>query len=338
MSQFYNDSIFWVEVDKIKPNPYQPRREFDEVALQALADSIKQYGVLQALVVTRKEVYNESGLSVEYELIAGERRLRASKLAGLRTVPVLIRDGEENDLMKLELAIIENVQREDLNAVDRAKAFKRLVDEFGFKHHVIAKKIGKSREYVTNSLRILNLPEEMQQALSDGKINEGHTRPLLMLSDRPEEQMVLFKEIFYKKMNVREAESIARKIAVERARKIPDIDPAFFDLEEKFSESLGTRVQIEQKRGGGKLVIDFFSYDDLKNILEMLKDEKHDKHEMLKRHIDAVEGQKAQTTDVVEEKVEEAKAGEDDRTAEEIKKQDNTDIDDELYAVKNFSV
>src|SRR5574343_1247458 len=126
-SNFYQNSIFWVEVDKIKPNPFQPRREFDEEALKALADSIKQYGVLQALVVTRKEFEKEDGgLGVEYELIAGERRLRASKLAGLSQVPVLIKTGDESDLMKLELAIIENIQREDLNPVDRARAFERL--------------------------------------------------------------------------------------------------------------------------------------------------------------------------------------------------------------------
>ncbi len=135
MSQFYNDAIFWIEVDKIHPNPYQPRREFDALQLQSLADSVRQYGVLQALVVTRKEMEKpEGGLAVEYELVAGERRLRAARLAGLTQVPVLIRTGEETDLMKLELAIIENIQREDLNAVDRARAFDRLAKEFGFIH------------------------------------------------------------------------------------------------------------------------------------------------------------------------------------------------------------
>ena len=124
MSRFYNDAIFWIEVDKIKPNPFQPRREFDEVQLRSLADSIRQYGVLQALVVTRNEIEKEGGgLDVEYELVAGERPLRAARLAGLAQVPVLIRDGEETDLMKLELAIIENIQREDLSPVDRARAF-----------------------------------------------------------------------------------------------------------------------------------------------------------------------------------------------------------------------
>ena len=198
-SNFYQDSIFWVDVNKIKPNPFQPRHEFDEDSMRALADSIKQYGVLQALVVTRKEIIKDDGLGVEYELIAGERRLRASKIAGLSQVPVIIRVGEgddnKDDLMKLELAIIENVQREDLNPVERARAFKKLTEQFGFKHHQIAQKIGKSRVYVSNTMRILDLPEEMLSAVSEGKINEGHTRPLLMLIDRPEEQRVLFQDI-----------------------------------------------------------------------------------------------------------------------------------------------
>jgi ParB family chromosome partitioning protein len=270
MSHFYNDSIFWIEVDKIKPNPFQPRREFDEMQLKALADSIRQYGVLQALVVTRKEVETpDGGLSAEYELIAGERRLRASRLAGLQQVPVLIRSGNETDLMKLELAIIENIQREDLNPVDRAKAFDKLVKEFGFKHADIGKKVGKSREYVTNTLRILTLPDYITSALSEGKITEGHTRPLMMLIDRPEEQETLFKEILFKKLNVREAESIARHIAVERARKL--IDPELIDMEDRFKETLGTRVRIEKlKDEGGKVTIDFFSKDDLRALLEKL--------------------------------------------------------------------
>src|SRR3989344_1514796 len=150
MSQFYNDAIFWVEVDKIKPNPFQPRRDFDEMQLKSLADSIRQYGVLQALVVTRQEFEKpDGGLAVEYELVAGERRLRAAKLAGLVQVPALIRNGEDTDLMKLELAIIENIQREDLSPVDRARAFERLVKEFNFTHLEVGKKVGKSRENVS---------------------------------------------------------------------------------------------------------------------------------------------------------------------------------------------
>lgn len=325
-SNFYQDSIFWVEVDKIKPNPFQPRREFDEEALRALADSIKQYGVLQALVVTRKEFEREDGLGVEYELIAGERRLRASKLAGLSQVPVIIRTGEgsetKDDLMKLELAIIENVQREDLNPVERAKAFKKLADQFGFKHHQIALKIGKSRVYVSNTMRILDLPEEMLQAVSEGKINEGHTRPLLMLIDRPEEQKVLFQDIMLRKMNVRDAELAARKIAIERVRKInASLDPEICALEEKFSESLGTRVKIEKKdRDIGKLMIEFYSNDDLKDILALLD-----------------QGASVAKNSVVPQE-EEKTVGLDDRTPEEIKKAEDTPIDEDLYSVKNFSI
>lgn len=322
-SNFYQNSIFWVEVDKIKPNPFQPRREFDPVALQALADSIKQYGVLQALVVTRKEVIKDDGLAVEYELIAGERRLRASKMAGLSQVPVLIRmDDADNkhqaDLMKLELAIIENVQREDLNPVERARAFKKLADEFGFKHHQIAQKIGKSRVYVTNTMRILELPEEMLTALSEGKINEGHTRPLLMLTDRPEEQAVLFKDIILHKLNVREAETAARKVAIERVRRFKaDIDPEISALEEKFTESLGTRVVIEKRENGGKLMIEFFSNDDLTDILNLIQ-------------------KSSPTESTMAEPV--ASAGVDDRTPEEVKIAEDTPIDEDLYSIKNFSI
>ncbi|HEY4494113.1 MAG TPA: ParB/RepB/Spo0J family partition protein, partial [Candidatus Paceibacterota bacterium] len=181
MSNLYSNSIFWIDTDKVKPNPYQPRRDFDEDRLQDLAQSIKQYGVLQPLTVSRLEVEKgDGGIVTEYELIAGERRLRAAKMAGVSQVPVIIRTGD-TAMAKLELAIIENLQREDLNAVDRARAFSRLYNEFKFTHGEIAKKIGRSREYVTNSIRILGLPEEVLEALSLGKISEGHTRPILML-------------------------------------------------------------------------------------------------------------------------------------------------------------
>ena len=278
-NQMYQNAIFWIEVEKIKPNPFQPRKEFDEYKLRDLADSIKQYGILQPLVVTRREIEKvEGGLAVEYELIAGERRLRASKLAGLTQVPVLIRIGEESkeeeDRMKLELAIIENLQREDLNPVDRAKAFQRLADDFGFKHVQIAAKVGKSREYVSNTLRLLALPEEMLLALAERRINEGHSRPLLMLTDRKEEQMTLFKEIIFKKLNVREAERIARRIAVDRVRKKgTNFDPEMMEFEAALTERLGTRVQIEKREVGGKIVIDFFSNDDVRNFLKRLQEE-----------------------------------------------------------------
>lgn len=330
MSQFYNDSIFWVDVEKIKPNPFQPRRDFDEMQLQSLAESIRQYGVLQALVVTRKEVSKEDGgLAVEYELIAGERRLRASKIAGLSQVPVLIKVGDEtNDLLKLELAIIENVQREDLNPVDRARAFERLANEFGFKQHAIAQKIGKSRVYVTNTLRILALPNEILDALSQGKISEGHTRPLLALTDRPEEQDTLFKEIMFKKLTVREAEAIARKIAFERARKRDtlELDPETQEMEEALTETLGTRVMIEKRENGGKITIDFFSQDDLKSILDLIKSNPK-----------KTENLSSQDQGQIEPASPEELANLDDRTPEEIKVAENTE-DENLYSIKDFSI
>ncbi len=287
-SQFYGDSIFWIEVDKIKPNPYQPRREFDDARLKDLAESIRMYGVLQPLVVTRKEVEKEDGgLAVEYELIAGERRLRASKIAGLSQVPALIRATEEDARVKLELAIIENLQREDLNPVDRARSFDRLSREFGLKHIQIAEKVGKSREYVSNTMRILALPEEILNGLGEGKISEGHTRPLLMLTDHADEQMTLYKEIMFKKLTVRETEAIARRIAYDRVRKKERaFDPAIVELEEKFKESLGTRVKIERKENGGKIMIDFFSADDLRFILDLMNSNKaRNPNAMLEGHI-----------------------------------------------------
>lgn len=269
-SQYFNDSIFWIEIEKIVPNPYQPRKEFDMHALKDLADSIRMYGLLQPLTVTRREVMKEDGgLAVQYELISGERRLRASGIAGLKQVPVIIRAGQEDPRIKLELAIIENLQREDLNPVDRARSFDRLANEFGLKHAQIADKMGKSREYVTNSLRILALPAHIIDALSEKKITEGHTRPLLMLNDRPEEQEVLFREIMFRKMTVREAEKIARGVATEKVRK-HDQTPELKDLERQLNEALGTRVFIEKKEKGGKVVIDFFNVEDVRHILDML--------------------------------------------------------------------
>jgi ParB family chromosome partitioning protein len=264
------DSIFWVEVDRIKPNPFQPRKTFDEAALQSLAESIRSYGVLQPLTVTRKEIEKPGeGIAVEYELVAGERRLRAAKLAGLREVPVVIRSGEDTDRMKLELAIIENLQREDLNPIDRAVAFQKLAVDFGLKHAEIGKRVGKSREYVSNTLRILGLPKEMQDALSSGEISEGHTRPLLMLMDRAAEQVTLFKEIIAKRLTVRDSEQLARRVATDRARK-GDLTPELLLLERELTEKFGTRVRIEKKDQGGKVLIDFFSVDDLAHIRDMV--------------------------------------------------------------------
>ncbi|MFZ3011800.1 MAG: ParB/RepB/Spo0J family partition protein [Minisyncoccia bacterium] len=335
-NNLYSNSIFWIDTDKIKPNPFQPRRDFDEARLQDLADSIKQYGVLQPLIVSRVEVEKEGGegIMTEYELIAGERRLRAAKLARVSQVPAVIRTGD-TAIMKLELAIIENLQREDLNVVDRARAFFRLVSEFKFTHNEVAKKMGRSREYVSNSLRILSLPEEILNGLSEGKITEGHTRPILMLADHPEEQLVLFKEIVYKKITVREAERLARKIAYDRVRKKEFMpDPEITELEEEFQEKLGTRVHIDRKELGGQIKIDFFSTEDLRTILDLIH-----KGEIEKKPADLLENYIAQNnTDISKsdsevgvEAGEEAPA--DDRTKEEAEKDDA-----DLYNISHFSV
>lgn len=271
-SPFYGNSVFFIEVDKIKPNPFQPRREFDQSKLNELAESIRMYGVLQPIVVTRKEVQREDGgLGVEYELIAGERRHRASQIAGLREIPALIRSKEDDSRVKLELAIIENLQREDISPVDKARAFKQLCEEFGLKHAEVAKKVGKSREYVSNSIRLLALPEEMLLAMGEGKISEGHSRPLLMLVDRPEEQNTLFREIMMRKLTVRDAEKISRNIAVDRVRKRDSlVDPEIIEWEQEIGNVLGTRVHVDKKEKGGRISIDYFNEEDLKKIMSAI--------------------------------------------------------------------
>jgi ParB family transcriptional regulator, chromosome partitioning protein len=343
MSQLYSNAIFWIDVEKIKPNPFQPRREFDEARLKDLSDSIRQYGILQPLVVSRSEVFNEeSGIVVEYELIAGERRLRASKLAGVVQVPVVVRVGDDN-MAKLELAIIENLQREDLNAVERARAFFRFVEEFKFTHGQIGQKVGKSREYVSNTLRLLALPQDMLDALSAGKISEGHTRPLLMLADRPQEQNVLFKEIMFKRMTVRDTEKVARRIAFDKIRKKEYIpDPEIADLEDRLQEALGTRVHIDRKENGGQIQIDFFSNNDLHTILELVKSNKNstqNPNAMLERHMELnpidIPASVPDNSGITFETEQDTTHLVDDRTKEEIVK---TEEDVDLYNIKNFSL
>jgi ParB family chromosome partitioning protein len=383
MAQLYSNSIFFIEVDKIKPNPFQPRREFEEHALNDLALSIRQYGILQPLVLSRSETETEDGgIQVNYELIAGERRLRAARLAGLSQVPAVIRVGDD-PMAKLELAIIENLQREDLNAVERARAFLRLQDEFKFTHTQIGQKMGKSREYVSNTLRLLQLPEEILNALSAGKISEGHTRPLMMLSTRPEEQLVLFKEIMFKKISVREAERMARRVAGDKVRKKEYLlDANIVEYEAKLRDALGTRVHIEKKNVGGQIWIDFFSDEDLQTLLHMLESQKSSvnlldrfekKHneENTAQSVSSIVSQPIESVDHFENLIPEIQYPEispvisaqddmsienstteivadmthdldntpeflDDRTKEEIKKDDEEDPD--LYNINSFSV
>lgn len=254
--------FFYIEIGKIKKNPHQPRKDFGKIKLQELADSIKEHGILQPLVVTKA--------GDEYQLIAGERRLEAAKIIGLTEVPVIIRDTSEQE--KIELALVENLQRDNLNPVERAYAFKKLVDEFNFIQQDVAKRIGKSRETVANTLRLLDLPAEIQRAILENKITEGHGRVILTLPDI-EKQLLLFKEIVKKKLSVRQAEAIARKIvktlpvkAKPKSRK----DPYLKDLEEKLSNALSTRVKLTRKGKKGKIVIEFFSREELKNILDRI--------------------------------------------------------------------
>lgn len=338
-SQYINDAIFWIETQKISANPYQPRREFDEARLKDLSESIRMYGVLQPLIVTRKEVFREDGgMHVEYELVSGERRLRASKLAGLAQVPALIRNEPENAQLKLEMAIIENLQREDLNPVDRARSFERLAKEFGLKQQQIADKMGKSREYVSNSMRILALPDEMITALELGKISEGHTRPLLMLTDRPDEQIVLFKEILTKKLTVREAESLSRRVATEKIRnKGKYLDPVMIEMEKNFTESLGTRVRIEKTKEGGTVTIDFFSPDDLRGLLEKLNSNNNSlvSSENTISNIPATEESLNSASGILPDSQTQPIVAVDDRAPAEVKKEENNE---DLYSLKNFSL
>lgn len=323
------DSVFWVELDRITPNPYQPRIEFNEENLKSLAESIRQYGVLMPLVVTRKDIEKlDGGLQTAYELIAGERRLRASKLVGLKEVPVVIRAGEQTDRMKLELAIIENLQREDLNAIDRAKALAQLAETFGLSHAEIGAKVGKSREYVSNSIRLLALPDPIQQAVVGKEITEGHARALLMLTDRPEEQETLFKEIVLKKTTVRVVEQLARRIATDRIRK-HDKSPEMMELERSLTETLGTRVLIENRQHGGRVMIEFFSPEDLSHIAAILAERREQEAQL-----------SAQAVASVEEVRHEALATSEGVIPSEIEPQTVpvAEPDEDLYAVSNFTV
>lgn len=324
-SPYRQDAIFWVEVERIEPNPFQPRKVFDETSLASLAESIRQYGILQPLTVTRKEIERPGeGIYVQYELIAGERRLRAAKIAGIAQVPVVIRSGDDDDRMKLELAIIENLQREDLNAIDRAIAFQRLNKEFGLNHVQIGKRVGKSREYVSNTLRILMLPQDMQEALRAGEITEGHTRPLLMLIDRPDEQKTFFKELITRRISVRDAEQLARRIATDRVRKA-DLTPELLLFERELTEKLGTRVRIEKKEKGGKVLIDFFSVDDLAQIRAALSGV--EAKQMAVAPADQQSVASAPLPPQVEPK-----------PALEESPSQQTEKEDDLYSIKNFTV
>ena len=255
-------NVLYIEVERIKRNPHQPRKNLDKTRLQELADSIKEHGILQPLVVTKT--------GDEYEIIAGERRLEAAKIVGLPEVPVIIRDSSEQE--KLELALVENLQRDNLNPVEKAYAFKKLIDEFNFIQQNVAKRIGKSRESVANTLRLLDLPAEIQRAILENKITEGHGRAILTLPNI-EKQLLLFKEIIKDKLSVRQAEALARKIAKTlpmKAKPKSRKDPYLRNLENKLSDVLGTRVKLTRKGKKGKITIEFFSQEELDSIVKKI--------------------------------------------------------------------
>lgn len=250
-----------IPIDSIVPNPHQPRLTFDEVKLAELTESIREHGVLQPLVVTKRP-------DGTYELIAGERRFQASKRAGLKTVPVVLREAGEQE--KLELAIIENVQRHDLNPIEEAKAYLRLAEEFRLHQDEIAKKMGKSRSTVANALRLLTLPIEIQRAIIEGRISEGHAKALLSI-ENSEKQRALFEMIVSGGMTVRETEAKAREISVKpHTRHARDADPDMIAKENELAERLKTKVKIVPVGKGGRVVIEFYSKEELEQFLGRL--------------------------------------------------------------------
>ena len=267
-----SDHIFHIEVDKVFPNPNQPRRNFDQDALKELAESIREFGILQPLVVTKKEREIETGSTVEYELIAGERRLMAAKMLGLPTVPAIVRH-TKTDVEKLELAVIENIQREDLNPIETGRAMARLQDEFGMTQREIATRLGKSREVVSNTMRLLNLPSEIQKAISEGKVGESQGRLLLSVEDQ-RIQDALFREVANRGMSVRDLTARIKRIKGQAYENKPGIkkmlDPESVALKEKLEELLGTRVDMRKDGQSGKIIINFYSQEELDDLTAKL--------------------------------------------------------------------
>ena len=254
-----------VRITQVEPNREQPRKNFDEDALQELADSIKQFGLLQPILVQDRKTY--------YEIIAGERRWRAAKLAGLKEVPVIIRDYTEQEIV--EISLIENIQREDLNPIEEAQAYKRLLTEFNLKQDEVAERVSKSRAAVTNSMRLLKLCDEVQQMIIDDMLSTGHARALISIED-PEQQYTIAQRIFDEKLSVRDVEKLVRNLnKPEKAKKKSggdeSLDIIYQDVAEKLKQSLGTKVDISSKGdGSGKIEIEFYSHDDLDKIVDLL--------------------------------------------------------------------
>ena len=254
-----------VKISMVEPNQNQPRKQFDEDALLELTESVKQYGILQPLLVSEKKDY--------YEIIAGERRWRAAKLAGLKEVPVIVKEFSEQELV--EISLIENIQREDLNAVEEAMAYKRLMDEFHLKQDEIADRVGKSRTAVTNSMRLLKLSAKVQQMLIDEMITAGHARAILVVSDM-EKQESLAMRVFDEKLSVRETEKLVKAVlAPPKEKKLHSYsaeDAAYENLEEKMKSIMGTKVLIHRKKNDkGKIEIEYYSRDELERIIDLFE-------------------------------------------------------------------
>ena len=252
-----------MKINMVEPNRDQPRKNFEEDALLELADSIKQFGVLQPLLVRKRKDY--------YEIIAGERRWRAAKLAGIKEVPVIVKDYTEQEIV--EIGLIENIQRENLNPIEEAMAFKRLLEEFNLKQDEVAERVSKSRTAVTNSMRLLKLNEKVQQMIIDDMITTGHARALLAIDDK-EQQYILANKIFDEKLSVRETEKLINDIKnpkKPKEKKIVENDFIYNDLAEKMKEVMGTKVNISSKGNGkGKIEIEYYSDKELERMFEMI--------------------------------------------------------------------
>lgn len=254
-----------MKISSVEPNRSQPRKHFDEDALLELAESIKQYGVLQPLLVSDKKGY--------YEIIAGERRWRAAKIAGLKEIPVIVKEFTEQEVV--EISLIENIQREDLNPIEEAMAYKRLLDEFHLKQDEIAERVAKSRTAVTNSMRLLKLDEKVQQMLIDEMISAGHARAILALPDK-EMQASVATKVFDEKMSVRETEKLVKTLMEppreKNVEKNTTEDAVYESLEEKMKAIMGTKVIINRKKNDkGKIEIEYYSRDELERIIELFE-------------------------------------------------------------------
>ena len=252
-----------ININKIEPNHEQPRRNFEEDSLLELADSIKQFGVLQPLIVQKRHDY--------YEIIAGERRWRAAKMAGIKEIPVIIKEYTKREAV--EIALIENIQRENLNPIEEAMAFKRLLTEFSLKQDEVAERVSKSRTTVTNSMRLLKLDERVQQMIVDDMISTGHARTLLAIEDH-EEQYNLANKIFDEKLSVRETEKLNKELKnpkKEKEKKVIEHDFIYKDLEERMKTVMGTKVHVNPKtKGKGKIEIEYYSDEELERIFELI--------------------------------------------------------------------